>query len=133
MALVNVIESGRVDCLGHLGNPNYPFDIETVLTCAKENNVAIEINNTSLTGKSRQGSDVRCDGIVEAGARIGVMFTTGSDAHFCEEIARLDLVKALIKKHGVKEECVISTSTSRFLNFLLQRGKARIPEFESLY
>ncbi|MGR5066441.1 PHP domain-containing protein [Photobacterium sp. DNB22_13_2] len=132
-ALVNVIKSGRVDVLGHLGNPNYPFDIEQVLTCAKEHNVAIEVNNTSLTGKSRKGSDVRCSKIVDIGKHIGVYFTTGSDAHFSEEIARLDLAIALLEKHGVNEEQILTTSTSRFLNFLLLRGKPEITEFAALY
>ncbi|MUJ28152.1 phosphatase [Aliivibrio fischeri] len=132
-ALLNVIKSGRIDVLGHSGNPNYPFDIERVLQCAKEHNVAIEVNNTSLTGKSRKGSDVRCDKIVEIGKEIGVYFTTGSDAHFCEEIARLELAIALLEKYEISEDKIITTSTSRFLNFLLLRGKPTIPEFESLY
>ncbi|UPR32191.1 phosphatase [Vibrio crassostreae] len=132
-ALINVIKSGKVDVLGHLGNPNYKFDMEAVLLCAKEHNVAIEVNNTSLTGKSRKGSDVRCSKIVEIGKRVGVYFTTGSDAHFCEEIAHLGLVKALLEKHGVEEDKIITTSTSLFLNFLLLRGKSRIEEFAHLY
>lgn len=132
-ALINIIKSGRVDVLGHLGNPNYPFDIDAVLTCAKAYNVAIEVNNTSLTGKSRHGSDVRCNTIVERGKAIGVQFTTGSDAHFCEEIATLDLAIALLKKHEVEEEYVLTTCPSRFLNFLLLRGKEKIDAFEALY
>ncbi|MGF1704105.1 phosphatase [Photobacterium makurazakiensis] len=132
-ALINVIKGGRVDVLGHLGNPNYPFDIEQVLRCAKEHNVAVEVNNTSLTGKSRKGSDVRCSNIVEIGKEIGVYFTTGSDAHFSEEIARLDLAIALLEKHGVSEDKILTTSTSRFLNFLLLRGRQEITEFANLY
>ena len=132
-ALLNAIKSGRVDVLGHLGNPNYPVDIAQVLECAKENNVAIEVNNTSLTGKSRPGSYVRCSEIVALGKEIGVFFTTGSDAHFCEEIACLNLVQALLEKHDVPDDKIISTSTCLFLNFLLLRGKAPITEFEGLY
>lgn len=132
-ALINVIKSGRIDVLGHLGNPNFPFDMEQVLKCAKDHNVAVEVNNTSLSGKSRKGSDARCDRIVEIGNKIGVYFTTGSDAHFCEEISRLHLSVDLLKKHQVNEEQIISTSTSRFLNFLLLRGKLPIEEFERFY
>ncbi len=132
-ALINVIKGGKADALGHLGNPHYPFDIEAVLCCAKEHNVAIEINNTSLTGKTRQGSDVRCADIVKAGKEMGVCFTTGSDAHFCEDVARLDLVKALLQHYQVDEKKVITTSTSRFLHFLLLRGKGVIEEFQHLY
>ncbi|WP_153448786.1 phosphatase [Vibrio algicola] len=132
-ALINVIKSGRIDVLGHLGNPNYPFDIEKVLQCAKQYNVAVEVNNTSLTGKSRKGSDVRCSQIVEIGKKIGVYFTTGSDAHFCEEIARLDLAVNLLQLHKVEESKIITTSTQRFLKFLLLRGKPVIEQFKHLY
>lgn len=132
-ALINVIKSGKVDVLGHLGNPNYPFDLNAVLQCAKENNVAIEVNNTSLTGNSRKGSEERCSKIVEIGKEVGVYFTTGSDAHFCEDIGRLDLVSELLEQHQVGEDKVITTSTSRFLNFLLLRGRKRIEEFADLY
>lgn len=132
-ALINVIQSGRVDVLGHLGNPNYPFDIEAVLMCAKNHNVAIEVNNTSLTGKSRKGSDLRCDKIVEIGQKVGVYFTTGSDAHFCEEISKLDLAINLLKKHDIKKDKILSITTSNFLNFLLLRGKSEITEFKHLY
>lgn len=133
IALISTIKSGRVDVLGHLGNPNYPFDIEKVLKCAKDHNVAIEVNNTSLIGKSRNGSDIRCDEIVKIGQRIGVNFTTGSDAHFCEDISKLELAIKLLEKYQVSEEKIISTSTSRFLNFLLLRGKTQIKEFNNFY
>lgn len=132
-ALMNLIQSGRADAISHIGNPNFPFDIERVLRCAKEHNVAIEINNSSLLGESRQGSEVRCDEIARIGAEIGVYFTTGSDAHFCEDIGRLDHAIALLTKYNVDEEKIITSSTSRFLNFLLLRGKKRITEFEHLY
>jgi putative hydrolase len=133
VALVNTIKNGRVDVLGHLGNPNYPFDIKKVLKCAKEHNVAIEVNNTSLLGKSRNGSDIRCDEIIKIGQKIGVDFTTGSDAHFCEDISKLELAIKLLEKYQVSEEKIISTSTSRFFNFLLLRGKSPIKEFKSFY
>ncbi len=127
------MKSGRIDVLGHTGNPNYPFDMRKVLQCAKDLNIVVEVNNTSLTGKSRKGSDTRCDEIVRLGNEIGVYFTTGSDAHFCEEISKLDKAIDLLTKHQVPEERIVSTSSSRFLNFLRLRGKATIQEFEHLY
>jgi len=132
-ALINVIKSGKVDALGHLGNPNFKFDIEAVLRCAKQHNVAIEVNNSSLTGRSRIGSDINCDEIVRVGKEIGVYFTTGSDAHFCEDIANLAHAIELLNKYDVDPQMVITSNPSRFLNFLLLRGKERIAEFEHLY
>jgi len=132
-ALINIIKNGRADVLGHLGNPNYSFDIEAVLTCAKQHNVAIEVNNSSLTGASRAGSNARCSTIVEIGKEVGVYFTTGSDAHFCADIGRLEMAIALLEEHGISEEKIITSSTSRFLNFLQLRGRAAIAEFKAFY
>lgn len=131
-ALINVIQGGRVDALGHLGNPNYDFDFEAVLTCAKAHDVAIEINNTTLRGNSRVGSVERCYEIATLGKEIGVFFTTGSDAHFCQDIGNLDLVSDLLEKVAVPKEQVITHSARQFLDFLARRGRAPIEEFEHL-
>ncbi|USD35107.1 MULTISPECIES: phosphatase [Vibrio] len=131
-ALINTIRSGRVDALGHLGNPNFDFDFESVLACAREHNVAIEINNTTLKGNSRVGSVERCHEIAQIGKALGVYFTTGSDAHFCEDVGNLDLVSQLIDTIGIDQEKVITHSTRQFLNFLELRGRAPIEDYVNL-
>lgn len=131
-ALLNVIKGGRVDALGHLGNPNYDFDFEAVLGCAKEHNVAIEINNTTLKGNSRVGSVERCYEIAKLGKELGVFFTTGSDAHFCQDIGNLNLVSELLDEVAVPPEQVITHSARQFLDFLALRGRTPITEFDHL-
>lgn len=131
-ALLNVIKGGRVDALGHLGNPNYDFDFEPVLQCAKQHNVAIEINNTTLKGNSRVGSVERCYEIALLAKEIGVFFTTGSDAHFCNDMGNLGLVSDLLDKVQVPAEQVITHSPRQFLDFLALRGRGKIEEFSHL-
>lgn len=131
-ALVNVIQSGHVDALGHLGNPNFDFDFRRVLECAMQHNVAIEINNTTLLGNSRAGSVERCREIATLGKEIGVYFTTGSDAHFCHDVGRLDLVAELLVDVGVPSQRVITHSVPQFLSFLAVRGHKPIVDFERL-
>lgn len=131
-ALLNVIQSGRVDALGHLGNPNFDFDFATVLQCAKEYNVAIEINNTTLKGNSRVGSVDRCYEIAQIGKELGVFFTTGSDAHFCHDVGNLDLVGELMDRVGIKNEKVITHSAKQFLSFLALRGREPIAEYDDM-
>lgn len=131
-ALINTIQSGNVDALGHLGNPNFDFDFKRVLECAKQHNVAIEINNTTLRGNSRVGSVERCREIVALGKEIGVYFTTGSDAHFCQDVGRLDLVADLLTNAGVDSQQVITYSVEQFLAFLALRGREPIAEFQPL-
>ncbi|CAE6931513.1 Histidinol phosphatase and related hydrolases of the PHP family [Vibrio sp. B1REV9] len=131
-ALINVIKSGRVDALGHLGNPNFDFDFEAVLMCAKQHNVAIEINNTTLKGNSRVGSVDRCYEIARIGKQLGVYFTTGSDAHFCHDVGNLSLVSELMDKVGVDSNKVITHSTNQFLSFLELRGREPIVEYDEI-
>ncbi|MFH4665156.1 phosphatase [Vibrio cidicii] len=131
-ALINVIKSGRVDALGHLGNPHFDFDFTAVLQCAKEYDVAIEINNSTLRGHSRVGSVERCYEIARIGKAIGVYFTTGSDAHFCQDVGKLDLASELLDTVGIEATQVITHSAKQFLAFLALRGRGEIAEFAHL-
>ena len=58
-AYVNAIKSGKIDIVGHLGNPMIPVNYEEIVKCALENDVLIEINNSSFT-TSRLGSLGNC-------------------------------------------------------------------------
>ncbi|ANW27160.1 phosphatase [Vibrio coralliilyticus] len=131
-ALINTIRGGRVDALGHLGNPNFDFDFESVLTCAREHNVAIEINNTTLKGNSRVGSVERCHEIAQIGKKLGVYFTTGSDAHFCQDVGNLSLVSDLMDDVGIDSARVITYSARQFLDFLELRGRSPIEDYVNL-
>ncbi|CAE6940299.1 Histidinol phosphatase and related hydrolases of the PHP family [Vibrio sp. B1FIG11] len=131
-ALLNIIKKGRVDALGHLGNPNFDFDFEAVLKCAKEHNVAIEINNTTLKGNSRVGSVDRCHEIAQIGKDLGVFFTTGSDAHFCHDVGNLSLVSELMDRVGIDSSKVITHSAQQFLAFLELRGRKPIAEYDEI-
>lgn len=130
--LLNVIKSGRVDALGHLGNPNYDFDFYEVIRAAKEFNVAIELNNSSLKGHSRVGSAERCYDIARIAKEVGAYITTGSDAHFCTDIGQLEKVSDMLDKLEISSAQVITHSAKQFLSFLSLRGRERIEEFGSL-
>ncbi|CAM2776786.1 phosphatase [Vibrio mytili] len=132
-ALLNVIKGGRVDALGHLGNPNFDFDFEVVLQCAQKHNVAIEINNTTLKGNSRVGSVDRCFDIAQIGKELGVFFTTGSDAHFCHDVGNLTLVGELMDEIGVDPNKVITHTSKQFLSFLALRGRQPIEELNAAF
>ncbi|CAH6893416.1 putative phosphatase VCHA35O141_v1_340021 [Vibrio chagasii] len=131
-ALLNVIIGDRVDALGHLGNPNFDFDFEAVIQCAVEHNVAIEINNTTLKGNSRVGSVDRCYEIARIAREKGAFITSGSDAHFCNDVGGLDLVSALLDEVGIDSTKVITHSPQQFLSFLALRGRNEIPEYSAL-
>ncbi|MGC9460513.1 phosphatase [Vibrio genomosp. F10] len=130
--LLNVIKNGRVDALGHLGNPNFDFDFDEVIQSAAKYNVAIEINNTSLTGNSRVGSIERCQEIARLAKHYGAYVTTGSDAHFCLDVGNLNLVSELLDTVQMDPAQVITRTPRQFLDFLELRGRPAIKEFSHL-
>jgi putative hydrolase len=131
-ALINVIKNGRVDALGHLGNPRFDFDFEEVIAAAAEHHVAIEINNSTLLGHSRQGSINRCYEIAEVAKKYNAYLTTGSDAHFCDAIGKLDHVVKLLQDTEIDPALVITHRCEQFLAFLALRGQPVIHEFDEL-
>ncbi|WP_105901389.1 phosphatase [Vibrio gangliei] len=128
-ALLNVIKSGRIDALGHLGNPHFDFDYEAVALCAKEHHVAIELNNSSLKGGSRAGSEARCEQIALVVKEVGGWITTGTDAHFCQDLGKFEKVSDLLDRIEMPTKQVITHTPQQFLEFLALRGRAPIADF----
>ncbi|QXO15954.1 MULTISPECIES: phosphatase [Vibrio] len=131
-ALLNVIRSGRVDALGHLGNPHFDFDFQPVIDCAAQHNVAIEINNSTLKGHSRAGSVDRCYEIAQIAKACGAWITTGSDAHFCQDVGNLALASELLDRVGIASEKVITHTAAQFVQFLALRGRHPVEAFQNL-
>ena len=78
-AILNVMDKyDKVEILGHLGNPNYELDYEAIVKKAKEKNIMIEINNSSLLGSS---SDVNCKKVALLCREIGTKVILTSDSH----------------------------------------------------
>ncbi|MGF1759374.1 phosphatase [Photobacterium sagamiensis] len=127
-ALLNMIASGRVHAIGHAGNPNFDFDFEAVITAAAKHNVLIEINNSSLCG-SRQGSELRCEDIAAFVKEVGGRITTGSDAHFADDVGNFTHVRHLLKQVNFPLERVVTHHPKCFLDFLQERGQHVIAEF----
>ena len=131
-ALINAIEGGRIDAISHPGNPNFDFDFKAVIECAAIHNVAIEINNSSLEGISREGSIPRCRKIIECAGDLGAYITTGSDAHFSTGVGQLNLASQLLDEVGVPERQVITHSATQFIDFLRLKNKP-MEAFELFY
>ena len=94
--------------------------------------MAIEINNSSLKGTSRIGSNTRCYEIACIARDVGAFITTGTDAHFCQDIGHLELVSELLDKAQLPPQQVITHTCKQFLQFLQLRGKPFIDEYHAL-
>ena len=128
-AVITALESGRIQILGHPGNPNYPIDIEEVIRAAKNNNVAIEINNSSLT-HSRIGSEANCLRILEMVDKLDWKVVFASDAHSAFQLGIVDECIRGAKQVGFPFERVISATPQRLLAFLSEHDKPVTKELQ---
>jgi Histidinol phosphatase and related hydrolases of the PHP family len=129
-ALIAALRHPLVDAVSHPGNPNYPVDIEAVVAAAKENGKAIEINDSSF--RVRQGSAERCERFARLCAETGTLVVCASDAHYWEDVGRVDTALALIEKVGVPKQLVINATLASFESFVARRAAEKAAYMASI-
>lgn len=123
-ALIGAMKNPYVDIIGHCGNPVFPIYEEEVVKAARENNVLIEINNSSLPENgSRAGSLDICTKVAKLCKEYGVKVTIGSDAHSCFQIGRFEHAHKLLVNVGMPQELIMNTESDKILRYLKNKGK----------
>lgn len=124
MAVLNVIDRfDKVEILGHLGNPNFELDYETIVKKAKSKDIMIEINNSSLLGSSRVGSDVNCKKIALLCKEYGTKVILSSDAHINTCIGNFSKGIELFKEINMPEELIMNDPDKLVAHF---KNKGRL-------
>lgn len=123
-ALIGAMRNKYVDIIAHPGNPAFEIDIDEVLKAAREYNILIEINNSSLGG-SRPGSCENCRIIAEKASAGGNYISLGSDAHISFEVGGFDKALELIKSVGIRDEYIMNLHEDKIKKFLRDKGKLR--------
>ena len=121
-AFINVIKSGKVDIIGHLGNPGVPVDFERIIKFAKEKDVLIEINNSSFT-TSRVGSFSNCKEIALLCKKYNTKLIINSDAHFCTLIGKFTEAINMLESIDFPEELIINKEPNELLSRKKKKGK----------
>jgi len=121
-AAIRAMETGLCQVLGHPGNPHYPIDHEEILRAAKDNNVLIEINNSSFT-HSRAGSEYYCLKLLEMVDRFDWKVVFASDAHAAWDLGEHNACIEKAQSIGFPEHRVVSCSPAKLLDFLAEHKK----------
>ena len=122
-AILNAIDKNeKIEILGHLGNPNYVLDYEAIVKIAKEKNIMIEINNSSLSGTSRKGSDLNCETIARLCKKYGTKVILTSDAHINIAIGNFEKGIELFNKIGMPEELIMN-DPDKLIAHLKSKGR----------
>ena len=128
-AMIKTIETGDIQIIGHPGNPNFPIDIAEVIRAAKDNNVVLEINNSSFKG-SRSGSAPNCKQVLEITDQLDWKVVFSSDAHVAVDVGNDTSSMASAKEVGFPMERVVNRDAHRFVEFLGQHNKSVVAELQ---
>ena len=122
-AILNVMDKyDKVEILGHLGNPNYELDYEAIVKKAKEKDIMIEINNSSLLGSSRVGSDVNFKKVALLCKEIGTKVILTSDAHINTCIGVFNKGIELLEEIQMPKELVMN-DPEKLIAHLKSKGR----------
>lgn len=119
-ALENILKNPLVNAFGHLGNPNFSFDMEHIISKCNEYGKLIEINNNSVN--VRRGSKENCAEIARLCKKYQVPVVVDSDSHVEYTIGRMDVAKALLEEIDFPEELVVNSSMERLDAYFKGRG-----------
>lgn len=120
-AILGAMDNPLVDILGHIGNPQFPIDIEKIIKKAKEKNKLIEINNSSF--KSRPGSEENCMTVIKLCKQYKVNIIISSDAHVCTQIGKFEIANELLTEICFPKELIMNTNRYKIINYLKKKNK----------
>lgn len=125
-ALFNTIDKNeKVEIIGHIGNPHYELDYEGIVKKAKEKDIMIEINNCSILGSSRKGSEENCKKIAELCKKHGTKIILSSDSHISFSICGFDAAIKMLKSINFPEELIMNDPEKLISHF---KNKGRLQD-----
>lgn len=113
---LGVIKNPYVTIIGHSGSPRYAYDIDTVVSAAKEYNKCIEINNHSYSARPENAEN--CRKIALACKEHGTKIVVSSDAHSAFEIGVFDIAIDMLSSIDFPEELIVNANAERFEKYL---------------
>lgn len=124
--LIAAMQNPWVDVIVHPGNPEYPVDAERIVKAAVEYDVALEINNSSLS-HSRVGSRPNCEKLAALAKQHGAKLVVGTDSHFSLSVGDFSLADELLTRLDVAPTAVLNTSVEQVMRHLARRTNRRCP------
>ena len=118
MAILNVMDKEKVKIIGHPDDARYELDYEAIVKKAKEKNILLEVNNSSLSpDTSRKGTRENVKTYLELCKKYGVRIIMGTDSHICYDIGIFTHVEQLIEEINFPKELVINYWEDQIIEF----------------
>ena len=110
----------KVRFISHPDDGRCPFDYDLLARGARDNNVALEVNNSSLVpGSSRQNARENYKIMLECCEKYRVNIIINSDAHDPSAVGVFDHAIALIEACGFDQSLILNTDEEKLKKFIL--------------
>lgn len=118
MAILNVMDKEKVKIIGHPDDARYELDYEAIVKKAKEKNILLEVNNSSLSpNTSREGARENILKYLELCKEYDVRIIMGTDSHICYDIGVFQYAEAIIEEANFPKELVINYWEDQIIEF----------------
>lgn len=124
------MENPAVDCLGHIGTPEFACDYEAVVQNAAKTNKIIEINSASFV--VREGSAPNCKRVAELCMKYNVPVVLSSDAHFCTRIGDVYEGTKVLSELRFPPELVLNTNYNKIKRYITNKRGTQLPSVVEL-
>lgn len=116
-AILKVMDHPKVKIIGHLDDSRYVVDYKRVVEKAKQKNILMEINNSSLKPTTfRQGAWENVAKLLDECKKQEVKVIMGTDSHISYDIGDFTYSKKAIEENNFPEELVINYNDEEIIN-----------------
>ncbi len=117
-ATLNAMDHELVKIIGHPDDGRYPLDYEVIVKKAKEKNILLEVNNSSLNSDSfRPNARENYKKLLSLCKEYKVRIILGSDAHICYQVGIFDNAQKLLEELDFPNELVINYHEDEIIEF----------------
>lgn len=118
--VIRCMENPKVKFISHPDSDTYPVDYPALVQGAKANNVALELNNSSLRKPwLRPGCMENYRTMIPLCMEYGVNIVVNTDAHDPSAVGDFTLARELLEQIGVDENRILNNDLDKLKAFLL--------------
>ena len=120
--VIRCMEDPKVRFISHPDADTYPIDYKALVEGAKQYNVALELNNSSLRKPLLRPNCIENYGkMLPLCMEYGVNIIVNSDAHDPSAVGDFTLATALLDKLQMDENLILNLDLQKLKDFLLNR------------
>lgn len=118
-AYLKVMENPYVNIIGHPDDSRYPVDYEALVQAAKEREVLLELNNSSLAPYASREAGKENDLILmNLCKKYETPIILGSDAHTQEDVGNFQYLEPLLEEVQFPEELIVNRSVEVYKKYI---------------